>query len=124
MDRKRKAQMISMMILLAVSIFCTQQTISGCRAAASVTEQEKYLAGLEKEYVQNMGQLLSDSGYADSGITMTSITEADGTKEYTVLLYHDRFKRLSEKEKKELASQLAGASFAQEDMSFVINFYE
>lgn len=124
MNRKKKMQTISIMILLTVSIFCTQQTVSGCRAAASLTEQEQYFEVLEQEYMQNMGRLLSDAGYANSGITMTSITEADGTREYTVLLHHDRFKRLSEKEKNELASQLAGASFAQDDVPFVINFYE
>lgn len=124
MERKRELQMTIIIILLAVSIFCTKQTVSSREMNVSWAERERHFDVLEREYVQSMEKLLSDSGYANSGITMTSVTEADGTKEYTVLLHHDRFKRLTEQEKEELASMLTPASFTQENIPLNINFYE
>ncbi len=111
-------QGIGIALLAAFSIFCMLFAASAGRADASLAEQKRCFDALEEEYVRNMGRLLSDSGYANSGITLTSIIEEDGSREYTVLLHHRRFWLLTQEERKELIAKLKAISFAKENCTF------
>lgn len=118
----RKVQFLLISVLAAISIFCTTQTVLSREADSAYVEREEYFNTLEQEYVKNMRRLLSESGYANSGITMTSIIDADGAREYTVLLHHDRFEHLSDDDKAELISRLEEASFTEEKCTFFHEF--
>ena len=118
----KKIHFFTILILLGVSIFCTAQTVLSQTPDKAMIEQEEYFNVLEKEYVRSMRRLLAESGYANSGVTMTSIIEADGAREYTVLLHHDRFEQLDEAAKTELISKLDKASFSMEKCTFIHAF--
>ncbi|MBQ8592477.1 MAG: hypothetical protein IJ485_07015 [Lachnospiraceae bacterium] len=118
----RKGQFIFLLVLVTISIFCTTQTVQSLEPDKALVEREQYFNTLEEKYVSSMRKLLAESGYANSGITMTSIIEENGAREYRVLLHHDRFERMSELEKTELVSRLEEVSFAEEKCTFYHEF--
>lgn len=101
---------VIIVLLVLVIVFCVKGTVFSMenneRAKAN-----RYYAVLEDEYLEEARQLLEEQGYNNCGVTMTRITEADGRREYTVLLHHRKFENLSAEEKSEVISSLTDMEF-------------
>lgn len=96
---------ITTIILVLVTVFCTAGTVIG-QDKDSVRVDEKYYREMEREYVKQVRYYLNDNGYENSGVALTKVLEADGSREYTLNVHHKRIDRLSKAEQKELEEAL------------------
>lgn len=110
-------------ILVLIIAFCISGTVLSQNKGASRVEEQYYHA-MEQEYVQGIRGLLEEKGYRNSGVTMTRVTEEDGTREYTVTIYHRRIMKLSREQQKELIEECRMVDFPVEDCNFCHKFLE
>lgn len=94
-----------------------------------VMSQEKQVAAdraglqkLEQEYVREIRDYLAEKGYANSGVNLTCVTEADGGRNYQVAIYHSRIEKLDEIQKQELYAEIEALAFCVSGCDFQINF--
>lgn len=107
-------------LLVIVIVFCVKGTVFS-KENNERAKANRYYAVLEDEYLKETRQLLEEHGYQNCGVTMTRITEADGSREYTVLLHHRKLQKLSAEEKSAVISSLSDMEFNNEICKF---FYE
>ena len=104
-------------LFVLVIIFCVKGTVMS-KENAERAKQNHYFAVLEQDYLTRTKQLLDEEGYGNCGINLTRVTYEDGRREYTVLLHHRKFERMSGEEKLDLESMLSQIEFQNEMCSF------
>lgn len=112
---------IAVIIPVLVILFCTTETVMSQEKTNNRAEK-KYYASMEKEYHNNMKHLLDEKGYLNSGITIRWIAEADGTRNYTVMIYHRKIDNLNEQEKEALIRELLETEFEDIRCTFQYEF--
>ncbi len=60
----------------------------------------------EQTYLSEVKEYLNDKGYTNIGVTMNRVVDGDGTRFYTLSLYHKRLHRLSEEDRLLLENEL------------------
>lgn len=104
---KKTALFISITIaFVLMATFCISATVVS-QSHISEQAQDEYRKAGEKEYVTALRSYLAQQGYYNSGITLTSVTDGDGTRTYKAIIHHAAIDRLTEKERKDLIIQLA-----------------
>ena len=104
---KKTALFISITIaFVLMATFCISATVVS-QSHISEHAQDEYRKAREKEYVTALRSYLAQQGYHNSGVTLTSVTDTDGTRTYTAAIHHAAIDRLTEKERKDLIIQLA-----------------
>lgn len=109
------------MILVFVTAFSVAGTVNGKNNEKERVEKH-YLASIEKEYRQEITDILQKEGYKQSGITMTRVIQDEGMIDYTVKIHHKKLGKLSEIQKQELEKKLKQIDFAVENVSFCHEF--
>lgn len=112
--------MISLAVVILLFSVATM-TVNGQGEHDIATEREFY-EELEEDYVLRLREFLGSKGYANAGITMTKIYEADGSREYTVQIHHKRIDRLADGEKVLLMNELAAVCFGDEQCNVLHKF--
>ena len=87
-------------------------------SAHSMSKDEankKYYLQIEREYISNVRQALDKSGYQNAGVMLTSVTGADGERQYTLSINHRRIKEV-----KELATLVETTRWPLEDISLTL----
>lgn len=104
---KKTAFFIAITILsaLVIAFFIGVTVISQSRI--SERAQKQYDKQQEQQYVKELRTWLAEQGYENSGITLTSVTYADGSLIYTATIHHARIDRLDPAKREELRGQLA-----------------
>lgn len=87
-----------------------------------VVADREGLQKLEQEYIREIRDYLAEKGYANSGVNLTCVTEADGDRNYQVAIYHKRIEKLDEIQKKELFEEIEELAFCVSGCDFQINF--
>lgn len=103
-----------LLLVSAVLIAATAQTVGGKKGG-----EEAYYVQLEREYVQEMQDILNSSGFANSGVMLTKTIYEDNSREYHIAIHHGRFDSLSAGEKEALVEELKGIVFEEEGCSFI-----
>ena len=104
---KKTALFITVTIVFVMmATFCISATVVS-QSHISEQAQDEYRKAKEKEYVIALRSYLAQQGYRNSGITLTSVADADGARIYTAIIHHAAIDRLTEKERRDLKIQLA-----------------
>lgn len=111
------------MILLLITTFSITGTVMSQNKDKDPIDAKHYRM-LENQYIAQVREQLKEQGYTNAGITMTRITEADGTRNYTVLIHHRRINSLDETEKVKLTYELGRTYFPVEGCGFSYDFLE
>ena len=104
-------------ILVLVAAFCICGTVLS-QSDSRYLIDEKYYRAMEQTYLQEVKTLLAEEGYRNSGVMMTKVIEADGSRSYTVTIHHGRIDRLPEAEKQSLLADCASIAFPVEECTF------
>lgn len=107
--------------LVFISAFCIKGTVMS-QSKSGGKELESYYRAQEKELVQDTREYLNAAGFQNSGVTLTSVTDADGSREYTITVHHDRIDRMEESDRKLLKEELSALTFTAENCSFFHEF--
>ncbi len=108
--------------LILVTAFCCAGTVMS-RTDLSRGETENYYRAEEKRLVSEARAFLRARGLADSGVMLTHITEADGSRIYTMTVHHAEIDRMSEEERLGLLEELESFSLENPGISFFHKFY-
>lgn len=104
-------------ILVLVAAFCICGTVLSQSDSRQLID-EKYYRTMEQAYLQEVRTFLEEEGYRNSGVIMTKVIEADGSRSYTVTIHHGRIDRLPEAEKQSLLADCASIAFPVEECTF------
>lgn len=120
-----KKKSISFVILVILSVliivFCTTETVMS-QSKTDDKSKKQYFAKMEKEYYDDLKQLLEEKGYSNSGITIRWVSDDGENRTYTVLIHHRGIDVLSEEEKEALIYELSQAEFDDLRCSFCYEF--
>ncbi len=112
----------TIILVLGIAFFVSETVVS--QADGKVTVDEEYYQILEENYVEEIRNYLTESGYENSGINLTVVADEKGNREYCVELHHKRISRLSEEQQnvllieiEEMGFQVMGCEF----VAYVIN---
>ncbi len=106
-------------VLCLMIFFCVSMTVSS-NGKGATSEKAAYCHYLEKDYEAQARAIMNENGYWNSGITMTRISNADGTREYTVALHHERLTKASTEQKSELFDSLRTIEFDDGEVHFEV----
>lgn len=110
------------LVLITIIFFCFSQSVySQSRKGFGGSEQEN-MENLESEYMERVTKLMKEYGCEYSGITMTKVFEADGSRSYKVLIHHRNLSFLSEEELGELEERLTEFSGDFQNAEFTYGF--
>lgn len=108
--------------LILVTAFCCAGTVMS-RTDLDQREMENYYREKEKELVSEARAFLSEGGFDNSGIMLTHIVEADGSRIYTLTIHHGEIDRMSGEERQQLLAELESLTFESAGSSFSHKFY-
>ncbi len=111
---------VTVLLVLLITGLCVE-TVK-CRNDVSVQEMELFYAEKEQELVHEAKALLRAEGYENSGVMLTRVVEADGSRQYTLTVHHGRINRLNEAERRELLEKLGGINFGDEEITIFHEF--
>lgn len=112
----RKFGIITVCLIFLI-IFCIKGTVMS-RGNDQRAEENRYYYILEQEYVQNTREYLREQGFDNCGVMMTRVTHEDGSREYTVQIYHRKLVGMPGREKTVLLDRLSQAEFGRETCIF------
>ena len=92
-------------VFVLMATFCISATVVS-QSHISEQAQDEYGKAREKEYVTALRSYLAQQGYHNSGVTLTSVTDTDGSQTYTATIHHAAIDRLTEKERQDLRIRL------------------
>ena len=75
----------------------------------------------EKVLIREVRGYLATKGYYNSGVTVSRIVFGDGTREYKVVIHHDKINKLNEEAKIDLMEELKLFDF-EDDAEFRYEF--
>lgn len=112
------------LILAAVILFCTTQTVmSQSRERQQAIIEEKYYEKWESEYLAEIDEILAESGLKNAGVTMTRTGGGEEARRYDVLLHHKRLERMDVGEQQALLAKLQRLSFPVDTCSFSFRIF-
>lgn len=86
-------------------------------------EDNRFYLEQEKLLIQNVRGYLKANGYRNSGVTVSRTIYKDGSKEYKVVIHHDKIDALGEGEREALRGELMQFNFDDKD-GFVYEFLD
>lgn len=105
------------LVLTLFAVFCYAGTVKG-RTDPGVREIEGYYQEKEKGLVADVKEFLSGQGFVHSGVMLTRVIEADGSREYTLTVHHGKIDRLDEESRQLLMNELEEIVFEGGDCTF------
>ena len=108
------------LVLAAVSLFAG--TAMG-QDSLSAQEIEAYYQEKERALVAQAREFLNKEGFADSGVMLTRILDADGSREYTLTVHHGKIDRMCMEDRELLMAELEKMVFEDEDCNFKHEFF-
>lgn len=104
-------------VLSMAAAMCIAGSIKS-QAADTLRAQEAYYEQLEREYIGQVKNFLTEQGYRNSGVTLSRIVDGEGQRRYRVLIHHSAIDRLEEEARAELLEQVSDLGFYVPGCSF------
>lgn len=112
----------TILLVLVVAFFFTATVMS--RSSLDQAELEGYYREKEEQLVRDARRFLNAQGYQNSGVMLTRVVGADGSRVYTVTLHHGDFDGLEDAEREALVRELSELEFADENAVFCHKFLD
>ena len=109
------------MVLVVICVLSVTGTVMS-KVEPDLAELEYYYLEKEKELVQETRAYLNESGYINSGVTLTRFVDASGNREYTMMVHHSKINALDENARESLRNELSILTFASADCVFYHEF--
>lgn len=111
--------LFTILLVLVLAMFISQTVMS--QTEGNISMDEKHYQLLEQEYVDEIRSYLEEQGYYNSGVTLTRVVEANGSRSYEVVLHHKNIDKLSEEEQAELLQTVEDMAFQASGCDFRVN---
>lgn len=107
----------AVLVLAMFAVCCCAGTVKS-RTELGAGEIEGYYQEKEKGLVEDVKEFLSGRGFVHSGVMLTRVVDADGSREYTLTVHHGKIDRLDEESRQQLMEELEGIVFEDGDCTF------
>ncbi len=104
MRRKAGFGLIAFLLVCVIG-FCSAATVMG-QENLQDREREIWYREQEVRLLEETKAYLSQEGFANCGVTLTRVIDADGEREYTFTIHHNRIDRMDEEERQALREEL------------------
>ena len=120
-NSKNLKWILTTIVLILVTAFSIAGTVIS-KNDFKAGELEQYYLQKEKQLTEDVRDFLNQKGYRNSGVTVTRVVEANGSREYTVTVHHGDIDRMTEGERTVLAGEMGNLTFEDEHCTFSMNF--
>ena len=110
----------TIILVLVAAFFCAGTVM--CKTDFDAAELEQYYREKEAQLVKDTRAYLDEQGFSNSGVALTRVVEADGSRAYTVMVHHEDIDRMTGEEKAALALELAELDFQDGNSIFYHEF--
>lgn len=108
--RRQAVSNVAFYVVTVVLILIIVLCVGGTARSESRDEAQRVENRVqEQQLLTDVRQYLKDNGYANSGVTLTYVTDADGDPEYTFTIHHKRINDMSEEEREAFSAELMQA---------------
>lgn len=108
--RRQAVSNVAFYVVTVVLILIIVLCVGGTARSESRDEAQRVENRVqEQQLLTDVRQYLKDNGYTNSGVTLTYVTDADGSPEYTFTIHHKRINDMSEEEREALSAELMQA---------------
>lgn len=111
----------AVVILTLIAVYCCAGTVMS-RTDFSTEEVEAYYNMKENALVDSTREFLNRAGYTNSGVMLTRVVDADGSREYTLTVHHGKIDSMCEEERALLMEELEKMVFEDERCAFCHEF--
>lgn len=115
-----KFMAVTIILVLATAYFCVE-TVK-CRSNVELAESEAYYQEKEELLVKETRAFLNEEGFRNSGVMLTKVIEADGSRQYTLTVHHGEIDKMTEEEREILLGKMEHLVFSGEHLSFFHEF--
>lgn len=120
--RKGIAFVVMTIFLIGLLSFFISGTVIS-QAKDDISADEAYMVTLEKEYRKEIRNYLAEEGFENCGVNLTKVILENGTREYTVLLHHDRLEKTSMEKQEEMLENIREKASLLENCSLEVEFF-
>ncbi len=115
--KKTKGNGSAVLVLTLFVVCCCAGTVKS-RTNLSVQETEGYYQEKEKGLVKEVKEFLNGQGFVHSGVMLTRVIDADGSREYILTVHHGKIDRLDEEGRQLLMNELEEIVFEDGNCTF------
>lgn len=119
--RSRSGFLMGTFLLVLVSAFCVTGTVIS-QSRIGERELENYYREQERQLVRDTRAFLEEAGYRNSGVMLTKVMEADGSRVYTLTVHHGRIDAMEDQARETLREELSAYDFPAENCTFCHEF--
>lgn len=109
---------LTAVLVLTLSAVCCCAGTAKSRSDLSVQEMEGYYQEKEKGLVKEVKEFLNGQGFVYSGVMLTRVIDADGSREYILTVHHGKIDRLDEEGRQLLMNELEEIVFEAGNCTF------
>ena len=121
--RRQAVSNVAFYVVTVVLILIIVLCVGGTARSESRDEAQRVENRVqEQQLLTDVRQYLKDNGYANSGVTLTYVTDADGDPEYTFTIHHKRINDMSEEEREAFSAELMQACNASGNYSITYEY--
>lgn len=94
---------VTTVMLILIIVLC----VGGTAKSESRNETQRIENRVqEQQLLTQMRQYLNENGYRNSGVTLTYVTDEDGSCDYTFTIHHKKIDAMSEEERENFTMEL------------------
>ncbi|MBQ5675320.1 MAG: hypothetical protein IIV45_09615 [Lachnospiraceae bacterium] len=114
---------VTTILLLLLIIFFSRETVYAQREGRIAVDSEVQKQ-IEKEYVEQVKEILDGHHLSNSGVMMTKVIYVDGRREYTVKINNRVIQQMTSYEQAHLKTEMEKISFPLPNCSFTYEYLE
>ena len=114
---------VTTILLLLLIIFFSRETVYAQREGRIAVDSEVQKQ-IEKEYVEQVKEILDGHHLSNSGVMMTKVIYVDGRREYTVKINNRVIQQMTSYEQAQLKTEMEKISFPLPNCSFTYEYLE
>lgn len=114
---------VTTILLLLLIIFFSRETVYAQREGRVAVDSEVQKQ-IEKEYVEQVKEILDGHHLSNSGVMMTKVIYGDGRREYTVKINNRVIQQMTSYEQAQLKTEMEKISFPLPNCSFTYEYLE
>lgn len=103
---KKHSFLLFTILMTIVIAFCIADTVKG-QNDRKLSLNNKYEKEMERKYIKEIRDELSDMGYEYAGVSLTKVINEEQDKIYTLSIHHKRIDKMNEEERQALIEQLS-----------------
>ena len=111
---------VTVLLVLAAALLCAGTAASGMDMDTG--DAEEYYLEKEYELAADIRGMLQREGMVNSGVMVTRVVEADGSRSYTGTVHHGAIDNMSDAERQQLLRRLENLNFEGEGCTFSHQF--